>query len=209
MSWIRTIPSGPFQTNAYLCGSDEGTEVLLIDAPPGALKPVQEALAESSRKLTALIITHPHFDHTLDAPVFSNSGITVYAHPEAIDGIQHPQTLGLIPEPAGGFPSCGDIVTLPIGESLKLAGLDFMVFDVPGHSNGSVALYTDGHCFVGDVIFRGSVGRTDLPGGDFDTLAESIQNRLYTLPEDTLLYPGHGPISSVGEEKRSNPFVRG
>ena len=83
------------------------------------------------------------------------------------------------------------------------------ILDVPGHSDGSVALLFPDACFVGDLIFKSSVGRTDLPGGDFDKLAESIQNAIFTLPEETVLYPGHGPSTTVGAEKRSNPYVRG
>ncbi len=206
--WIKAIPAGPFGTNAYLFGQEDSSETVLIDTPPGSYNEIMTELSKRQRELTAVIITHPHFDHTLDAPIFSNAGITLYAHPEAISGIQKPETLGLIPEPEGGFPECGEIRSLKIDEIIQLAGMDLESLNVPGHSDGSVAISLSGHCFVGDVIFQGSVGRTDLPGGNFDVLEESIQTKIYTLPDDTMLYPGHGPVTSVGAEKRSNPFVR-
>ena len=83
------------------------------------------------------------------------------------------------------------------------------VYDTPGHCPASLVLHVPGHCFVGDVLFRGSVGRVDLPGGSMELLAESIRRHLYVLPDETIVYPGHGPETSIGEEKRSNPFVRG
>ncbi|MCK5734865.1 MAG: MBL fold metallo-hydrolase, partial [Spirochaetaceae bacterium] len=97
------------------------------------------------------------------------------------------------------------------GESINLAGVDISVLEVPGHSDGSLAFFIPAYnaCFPGDVIFQGSIGRTDLPGGDFDVLAESIKTALYTLDDATALFPGHGPSTSVGSEKTSNPYVRG
>jgi hydroxyacylglutathione hydrolase len=143
--------------------------------------------------------------------LFSKDGIPLYAHRDAVEGVENPQTLGLIPTPDGGFP--GGSVTRQIsgGETLKIAGLEFLVLEVPGHSDGSLAFHCPALsiCFPGDLVFRGSVGRTDLPGGDFDVLAESIQTAIYTMNDDTVLYPGHGPSTSVGGEKRSNPYVRG
>lgn len=211
MPWIKTIPSGPFQTNAFLIGKDDSDEALLIDAPPQCHKAVQAALAEDGRHLAAVLITHAHFDHILDTVEYSDKGIPIYAHKDSVAEIENPQTLGLIPTPDGGFP--GGKVTEQItgGDSLNLAGLEIKVFEVPGHANGSLAFFfpAESTCFVGDLIFQRSIGRTDLPGGDFDTLAESIQTAIYTLDDDTVLFPGHGPSTTVGVEKRTNPYVRG
>ena len=209
MYTIRTIPAGPFMTNAYLVGPTDGEQMTLIDAPPDSEAAVQRVLDELGRTLAAVVITHPHFDHTLDASLFSAQQVPIYAHSDAVEGIRHPQTLGLVADPPGGFPESGDITPLIPGASLELAGMDFRVLEVPGHSDGSVALYLDGHCFVGDVIFAGSIGRTDLPGGSMEVLTESIVSQIYTLPDETILYPGHGPETDVGTEKHTNPFVRG
>lgn len=211
MSWIKTFPSGPFQTNAFLVGADYSNEAVLIDAPPQCQEAVQAALAEDGRHLAAVLITHAHFDHILDTVEFSDQGIPIYAHKDSVAEIENPQTLGLIPTPEGGFPGAKVSVRISGGESLNLAGLEIKVFEVPGHANGSLAFYcpSESACFIGDLIFQGSIGRTDLPGGDFDILAESIQTAIYTLDDDTTLFPGHGPSTTVGTEKRTNPYVRG
>jgi hydroxyacylglutathione hydrolase len=211
MPYLKPIIAGPFGTVSYLVGSDDSDEAVLIDAPPDCRAEVTRTLAADGRKLSALLITHPHFDHTLDAAVFAAEGVPVFAHADAEDGIRHPDTLGLIPHPPTGLPEGTEILFLAGGDETKAAGLSFRCFDVPGHSPGSLAFLAQDleACFVGDVIFRGSVGRTDLPGGDFDRLAESIQNTLYALDDGVVLYPGHGPSTTVGQEKRSNPFVRG
>ena len=209
MYTIRTITAGPFMTNAYLVGPENGDGMVLIDAPPDSAVAVRRELQRLGRELTAVVITHPHFDHTLDAGSFAAGGVPVHAHSEAMDGIRHPETLGLVSESPGGFPETGEISPLVPGKALELAGMSFRVLEVPGHSDGSIALSLEGHCFVGDVIFAGSIGRTDLPGGSMQVLAESIVSQIYTLPDDTVLYPGHDTTTTVGREKRSNPFVRG
>ncbi len=211
--WLRTLPCGALETNAYLCGRKEGREAVLVDAPPDSVGPVQSALAEFGRELSALIVTHPHFDHVLDAAAFSALGVPVYAHGDAVEGIQSPDTMGFFPQPPGGFPRCAAIETLPLESDVSLGGLTFRVLDVPGHSEGSVALFLDSAehplCFVGDLVFRRSVGRTDLPDASFDTLVRSIREKIYSLPDHTVLLPGHGPATDVAFEKRYNPFVPG
>lgn len=211
MPWIKTIPSGPFQTNAFLIGAEDSDEAVLIDAPPQCHGEVEATLKEAGRSLAAVLITHAHFDHILDVSIYSSEGIPIYAHADSVAEIENPQTLGLIPTPEGGFPGGKVSVIISGGESLKLAGLKFKVFEVPGHANGSLAFYcpAESVCFLGDLVFRGSIGRTDLPGGDFDILAESVQTAIYTLDDDTTLFPGHGPSTTVGMEKRTNPYVRG
>jgi glyoxylase-like metal-dependent hydrolase (beta-lactamase superfamily II) len=211
MPLIETIASGPFQTNCYLIGSDHSAEVILIDAPPDCHVSVKRFLEKEKRSLAAVLITHPHFDHVLDTPHFAREGVPVYAHEDAVSGIVEPETLGMIALPEGGFPA-GGVTNIIAGSSiLHLAGLDIEVREVPGHSEGSLAFYAANErvCFVGDVLFHGSIGRTDLPGGDFDLLAESIQTQLYSLSDEVMIYPGHGAVTTVGFEKRSNPFVRG
>ena len=203
MAWIQTIPCGPYLTNAYLVATGNTEEALLVDAPPESFAPVNAELEKRGCKLKAVLITHPHFDHTLDVFQYNRAEIPVYAHPDAVDEIEHP-------EAPGGW--TGGSVTHKIqgGSTLLLAGMNITVMDVPGHSKGSLAFLIPElkACFPGDVIFQGSVGRTDLPGGNFDVLEESIRTALYTLDETTVLFPGHGSSTSVGDEKKNNPFVR-
>lgn len=211
MPWIKTIPSGPFETNAYLIGADDSNDAVLIDTPPDCYEAVKGALEGAGRRLIAVLMTHSHFDHTLDAVLFSKEDIPIYSHPDAVIGIENPETLGLIPTPDSGFPGGAVTNTASGGDVLSLAGLEIKVLEVPGHSPGSLAFHVtaDAVCFPGDLIFRGSVGRTDLPGGDFGVLVESIQTVIYSMDDDTVLYSGHGPSTTVGSEKRSNPYVRG
>ena len=211
MPYLKHIVAGPFGTNCFLIGADGSGEAVLIDAPPDCRSEVMRILAADGRTLTALLITHPHFDHTLDAGAFAADGVPLYAHVDAEEGIRLPDTLGIVPSPPKGLPEGATIRLLAGGDGTEAAGLPLRCLDVPGHSHGSLAFHAPsmGACFVGDVIFRGSIGRTDLPGGDFDRLAESIQNALYVLDDETVLYPGHGPDTTVGHEKRSNPYVRG
>ncbi|MCG8453979.1 MAG: MBL fold metallo-hydrolase [Spirochaetales bacterium] len=207
---MQQLTSGPFATNAYLIGGQDCDEALLIDAPPGCYNEVLQALHQSQRHLRAVVITHPHFDHLLDAHLFVQDGIPLFCHELAQEGLSSPQAMGLVPEPREGFPSVHPHRLLKDQEQFTLANVTIAVREVPGHSPGSIALLSsDGPCFVGDLLFRGSVGRTDLPGGDFDVLAESIQNVVYSLPDSTPIYPGHGPSTTVGEEKRCNPYVQG
>jgi len=209
--YFKTLPAGPFGTNAYLIGPGDSDMAVLIDAPPQCASMVRRTLDEDSRRLAALLITHPHFDHVMDASSFAAEGIPVHAHRDAEAGLAAPDALGLVPTPSEGFPGAEIDVPLAGGDRITLAGMTIHCLSVPGHSPGSLAFHFPdfGLCFVGDAIFQGSVGRTDLPGGDFDRLAESIQTKIYSLSDDTELCPGHGPRSTVGHEKRSNPFVRG
>ncbi len=211
MPLIKTLPSGPFQTNAYLISADNSNDAVLIDAPPDCYDAVMTALESKGWTLAAVLITHPHFDHTLDTGRFSEDGIPVYAHPDAVADIENPETLGMIPTPEEGFPGGSVSNQVSGGSRVVIGGMDVEVLEVPGHSDGSLAFHFPDFsaCFPGDVIFQGSIGRTDLPGGDFGILAESIKTAIYTLDDNSVLYPGHGPSTSVGREKNSNPFVKG
>lgn len=211
MPYLKILTAGPIETNAYLIGADESGSAVLIDAPPESYDPITERLRADGRSLEGVLITHSHFDHVLDLHRFAGEGIPVFAHPDAVEGIERPESFGFLPEPPEGFTGAGVDRLIRGGESFSAAGLEFTVFHVPGHGPGSLAFLIprSGLCFVGDLIFRGSVGRTDIPGADFDELAASIRDRIYTLDENTKLFPGHGAATDVGTEKRSNPFVRG
>jgi len=210
MHFVETITCGPFETNAYLIGKKGSLDMLLVDAPPGSYEIVPQTLKEKARVI-ALLITHPHFDHVLDAGFFARDGIPLFAHSDAVFGIEKPDTLDLMPQSGDDLPAAKVTNLISDGSHLHLADLDIEVIEAPGHSPGSLAFSIPlaSACFVGDVLFQKSIGRTDLPGGNFDMLAESIQTKIYTLPDDVIVYPGHGPTTTVGYEKRSNPYVRG
>lgn len=205
---VKILPLGPIQTNAFFLR--EGDRAVLIDAPKGAHEAVGQLLEKLGVTLDALLLTHGHWDHTTDAYLFQRDGIPLYGHKADQDLFENPRSMSSFG--LEGIPM--EPVTIDHwidqGTRLEFLGESFEVRHVPGHCPGNVLFYLDGQaaCFVGDVIFAGSIGRVDLPGGNFSVIEKSIRNRVYTLPDDTEIYPGHGPVTSVREEKRRNAYVR-
>lgn len=209
---LHVLPAGPIQTNAYLLTAPERGEAVLIDAPGEVWAEVEPILAEQKCKLTELWLTHGHWDHMQGgAEVVRASGAKVLANIEDRVLIETPEIMErFMGENMGLEPVHVDRW---IGQSEKLSalGLEVEVRHVPGHCPGNVMFYfaAAGAAFVGDALFNGSVGRSDLPGGDFAVLKKSILEQIYTLPEKTVVFPGHGPKTTVAHERASNPFVRG
>ncbi len=204
---IHTRPVGAFQMNCYLVADEATREGVVVD-PGDEISSLLDLIRREGLKIAALLLTHGHVDHVMHAQELKEAlGVPICAHPGDLELIQAaPQQalmFGLAPGPV-------PVVDQPLqeGVAFQAGPLTFRVLHVPGHSPGGVALVLGNCAFVGDTIFAGSIGRTDLPGGDYRQLVESIRRKLYTLPEDTVLYPGHGPATTVGQEMRSNPFVR-
>lgn len=203
MMIIDTFPCGPIQTNAYLIR--EGTDALLVDpgAPDRRLESALDGLT-----LHAVVFTHGHYDHIGGGEEFIRRNIPLFCSAEAAPCLTSPEK-NLSPLVSGPFAlSKGPNNIVGEGDCIKAGSMEFSVMHIPGHSRGSIGLYSDGHLFSGDVLFQGSIGRTDLPGGDMDILADSIRTKIYSLPQETKVYPGHGPVTTVGREMKSNPFVR-
>ncbi len=204
---IHTRPVGAFQMNCYLVADEATREGVVID-PGDEIPLLLDLIRREGLKIQAILLTHGHVDHVMHAQDLKAAlEIPLCAHPADQDLLQAaPQQalmFGLTPGPVPVVDQ-----ELQEGVAFQAGPLTFRVLHVPGHSPGGVALVIGDCAFVGDTLFAGSVGRTDLPGGDFRQLARSIRGKLYTLPEQTVLYPGHGPATTVGEERRSNPFVR-
>ncbi len=206
---IQTYPLGPIETNAFRLKGENGSTIW-VDAPEGAFAAMEMERVEGLVPV-ALILTHGHWDHTTDAWRFAEAGIPIYGH--RADAVLFEQPEVMAPFAMPGIQLQPVVVDhwLAGGDVLEIAGWKLEVRETPGHCPGNITLVSsaDGLAFVGDVIFAGSVGRTDLPGGDFEELERSIRTRIYTLPEETLLYPGHGPVTQVAREKAMNGFVRG
>jgi len=207
---LHVLPAGPIQTNAYLLTSPERGEAVLIDAPGGIWPMIEPLLADQKCRLTELWLTHGHWDHTQGAAeVVRVVQPKVSAHPDDRAMIEHPEIMERFMGERLNLEPVKVDRWLAQGERLSALGLDIEVRHVPGHCPGNVLFHFagGGAAFVGDALFNGSVGRTDLPGGDFDVLERSIRSQIYTLPDETVVFPGHGPQTTVGREKTSNPYV--
>lgn len=205
---IRSFSLGPFQTNAYLITNGQTGESLVVD--PG-MQPAVLLDALRNEKVAAILLTHAHLDHIggLQA-VRKLTKAPVYIHPEEqawlIDPVLNGSQLFGMSEPIVCDPAERE---LQDGQTLELAGFTIQVLHTPGHSPGSCSFVIGQHCFSGDVLFAQSIGRTDLPGGSFETLMASIQDKLFELDDDTIIYPGHGSKTTIETEKMFNPFVTG
>jgi hydroxyacylglutathione hydrolase len=209
---VHVLTSGPIPTNAYLLTAPAKGEAVLVDAPEHVWALAEPILKKEGCRLTELWLTHGHWDHTQGAAeVVAKAGARVLAHEADRPLIETPEVMrplllpGITVEPVKVDRWLAD------GETLEVLGETVAVSHVPGHSFGSLMFHfaRPAAAFSGDVLFRRGVGRTDLPGGDFDTLEQSIRSHLYSLPDSTAVYPGHGGPTTVGEEKSENPYVSG
>lgn len=205
---VLQIPGGQFVENCYLV-IDEAAKACAVIDPGEQSGLVLHKLRESGTTPVGIWLTHAHLDHVLGVPeVAAATGAPVYLHPED-RGLYE-----AVPEQASWFGLEADPLPAPdrtfaAGDRLTVGSLAFTVRHTPGHSPGHVVFVGDGAVLSGDVLFQGSIGRTDLPGGDFDTLIDSIERELLVLPDSTIVYTGHGPATTIGAERRTNPFLRG
>lgn len=206
---VETLQLGPIATNCYIV-HDEATGRAAVIDPGGDAPRVTAALARRNLTVEAIIATHAHFDHigavrdlvlATGAPFLAGEAELPVLKTAAEQALMF---FGIAVPP----PPAPDRL-LRDGDELTLAGARFRVAHTPGHSPGHICLLGDGAAFVGDVVFPGSIGRTDLPGGDYDTLMRAIARHILTLPDETVLYSGHGPETTVGRERRTNPFLAG
>jgi hydroxyacylglutathione hydrolase len=206
---IRSMPLGPLQANCFIVGCETTRQAAAID-PGGDADRILSVLGKDNLKLAVIINTHGHFDHvganmalkqatgaqlmihTLDAPMLAHAPQAAAAWGLRADDSPDPDRL------------------LEDGETIDCGDLQFNVIHTPGHSPGGCCFYikAENALFVGDTLFAGSIGRTDLPGGDYDTLIRSIQTKLFVLPDATKVYNGHMELTTIGEEKRFNPFCK-
>ncbi len=201
----------PIGTNAFALIDTDLKACVIIDAPTEAFEWATRTAKKHDCAIVALILTHGHWDHMLDGYKFANAGVPVYGHKADALMFANPSVMASYAMPELEFQAVPIDHWIAGGDVLKLLTTEMEIRHVPGHCPGNVLIYLgrESAAFPGDAIFRGSVGRYDLPGGDVAVLSQSIKSQIYTLPDATTLYPGHGPTTTVAAEKSGNPFVRG
>jgi glyoxylase-like metal-dependent hydrolase (beta-lactamase superfamily II) len=202
---LRTLIVGPIQANCYILGCERTREAAVID-PGGDADRVLITLAKDKLRCVYIINTHGHFDHSAenkrlkevtgaqllihraDAPMILHQGASGSTWGMNVDNSPPPDRY------------------LEEGDSITLGDISLKVLHTPGHSSGGISLFSDKMVFVGDTLFAGSIGRTDFPGGNYDGLIRNVREKIFTLGDDVVVYPGHGPKTTVGRERRTNPF---
>ncbi len=202
---IKVVVVGPYMENTYIVGSEESKGCALVDA--GADAPsILSAVEDSGLEVKYLLTTHGHEDHVgAVAAVQESTNATFAVHANDVSMWQDSSD-GESVIPDYRTPPDPDLY-LKQDDEVEIGDLRFQVIETHGHTPGGISFYGHGVVFTGDTLFKGSVGRTDFAGGDWDQLMNSIKTKLLVLPEDTIVLPGHGPHSTIGDEKRRNPFV--
>lgn len=221
--FVTGFPADAFGTNCYVVATAPGEQCVVVDPGIGVIDRLDAVLAEHRLHPAAVLLTHGHLDHTFSVtPVCGARGITAYIHPgdrelladptKAINSIDPRALLGGLE-----WSEPDDVAPMTDGEIIKLAGLEITVDHAPGHTKGSVMFRlpdggraSDGDplCLSGDVLFAGSIGRVDLPGGSMPEMLVSLRDKVLTLDDETVVLPGHGPATTIGRERAANPYLR-
>lgn len=203
---LETIPVGPMEANCYILAKDEGSAAIIID-PGENKKRIDEVLKNYKLKAGLIINTHGHYDHIGCDDKFT---VPIYIHTRDITFLKDSR-LNLSGTFAFPYEVKSEVRTVEHNSVIELDGMRLKALHIPGHTPGGIALLMekpqDNIVFTGDSLFCQGIGRSDLPGGDELALIKYIKERLFSLPDDTIIYPGHGPSSTIGEEKRNNPFL--
>lgn len=224
---VVSFPAAAFATNCYVVAPAAGEECLVVDTGIGVVDRLDEVLREHRLRPAAVLLTHGHVDHVYSVtPVCGARGLAAYVHGDdryrLADPLStlDPMLVEMLEHQFGERATWAepeDVRTVMDGETLSLAGLSVTVDHAPGHTEGSVMFRlpdtgSDGGaqtCLTGDVLFAGSIGRTDLPGGDHDLMLRSLAEKVLPLRDDTIVLPGHGPTTTIGRERATNPFLQG
>ena len=223
---LAGFPAGPWGTNCYVAATGPGAECVIIDPGYEATDGVAQVVREHGLKPVHVLLTHGHLDHMWTvAPVSGAYDATAWVHPEDRHLLTNPEAgmssdmnrmlPRLLGDAKAEWKEPEQVRELGDGQVMELAGIEFTVDHAPGHTRGSVAFRVPFHeqdvsqvMFSGDLLFEGSIGRTDLPGGDHQTMLQSLRQKVLTLPDDIVVLPGHGNQTSIGRERATNPYLR-
>ncbi len=206
---VETFTDLSFGTNCYLVWGEDGSEAVLIDAGLSNHL-ILDYLESRGMELDAILVTHVHPDHIAGvAEMAERTGADVYMHEIEIPALDMMPQMMLAMLGIDELEKPRNVKPLTGGQVLEIAGLTIKVLHTPGHSPGSVSFHIEDSLFDGDLVFRGSIGRTDFPGGDFDALMKSVREQVFVLDPETKIYPGHMGATTVGWEKKTNPFLAG
>ena len=202
---VEQLSLGPIGTNSYIVRAGVGAPEAVVVDPSGDATELRLRLAHLGTRCAAILVTHGHWDHLVGvADLAEGAGAPVYMADGERELLENPERFT---PPTISVRGYSPDVLVCGGESIEVAGLELGVLSVPGHSPAHLAYHTDGCLFSGDVLFAGSVGRTDLPGADWETLLASIRSLVEAFPPETVVYPGHGPATTLGDELARNPFL--
>jgi hydroxyacylglutathione hydrolase len=219
---VASFPAGPWQTNTYVVATDRGSECVVIDPGMDAEVGVADLIAQHRLKPVAVMVTHGHLDHMWAvAPLCRANEAPCWVHPDDRDLLTDPlrsmgaETRALLAQLApghSGFVEPDEVRELHDGATVTVAGIDFVAAHAPGHTPGSTMFATgpddEPLVFSGDVLFAGSIGRTDLPGGDLEAMVDSLRTKVLPLPDPVVVLPGHGPRTTMAAERATNPYLR-
>jgi len=202
---LETLVVGPLAVNCYIFACEKTHQAAIVD-PGDEADQILSVVKKLDCRVKYILLTHGHIDHLSQIPILKNKLKAEFLmHEQDIPLVQSASTQAAL----FGLPDPGDLKPdrfLNDGDIIHLGELTIQVIHSPGHSPGSITFQVNQKLFVGDLIFNGSIGRTDLPGGDYSQIIESIQKKIFTLPDSVEIYPGHGPATTVGIEKNTNPF---
>lgn len=205
---VKRLVVGALGTNCYIVGSEETSDGMIID-PGDEADRILGVIETEKLSVKLIVITHGHIDHIgalKDVKEGTGAEIAINPHDMQLLNARMTQLMSIVPA-GGSFPEPDRM--LNDGDVITVGDLTFTVIHTPGHSPGGICLYSDGVLFSGDTLFQQGIGRADFPGSSYPQLLNSIRSKLLVLPDDTLVLPGHGPETTIGEEKQWNPFLRG
>ena len=204
---VKKLELGAFAANCFIVGDEETKEGMIID-PAADGNSIMKNVNALGLKIKMIVLTHSHMDHIgALAEVKEKTGAPLAIHAEEAASLKSPQ-FRMIMAPFSKRPPPADII-LKDGDTINIGKLSFKVLHTPGHTPGGISLYTKGIVFTGDTLFNFGIGRADFPGSNYEQELESISKRLMPLPDNTIVCPGHGPDSTIGVERRGNPFLNG